>query len=103
MDLISSMGDAARVGIRRFEASYQSSAANREDYVMITMDADFFGESSYEATRAYNQFESLIKAKPWCMEFQGKSSKALDGDKGIQVDGLNIQINVDRLQPEEQS
>jgi Tfp pilus assembly PilM family ATPase len=96
MDVISSMGESARVGIRRFEAAYQTSAANREDYVMITMDADFFGESSYEATRAYNQFESLIKSKPWCMEFQGKSSKSLDGDKGIQVDGLSIQVNADR-------
>jgi hypothetical protein len=98
MDVIGSMGESARVGIRRFEASYQTSAANREDYVMITMDADFFGESSYEATRSYNQFESLIKSKPWCVEFQGKSSKSLDGDKGIQVDGLAIQVNADRGQ-----
>lgn len=96
MGVIASMGDGLRLGIRRFEANYQHSVANKDDFVVVTLDADFFGESSLEATRAYNQLESQFKSQSWCLEFEGKSSKALEGDKGIQVDGLTIQVNVDK-------
>jgi Tfp pilus assembly PilM family ATPase len=96
MGEISSMGQSARVGIRRFEATYQHSAANREDYVTVTIDADFFGESSLEATRSYNELENRFKSRPWCNSFEGKSTKSLDADKGIQVDGLVIEVNVDK-------
>ena len=60
------------------------------------MDADFFGPNSLEATRLKDQLEKQFKAQVWCVDFEGKSSKALEGDKGIQADGLTIQINVDR-------
>lgn len=97
MDVIASLGKDARVGIRRFEANYQHSAGTREDSVMVTVDADFFGETTLEATRHYNQLEGLFKAKPWCVQFEGKSNKSLEGDKGIQVDGIAIQVNVDKI------
>lgn len=96
MDVIAGMGDGLRLGIRRFEANYQHSVANKDDFVVVTLDADFFGENSLEATRAYNQLESQFKAQPWCLEFEGKSSKSLEGDKGIQMDGLTIHVNVDK-------
>lgn len=96
MDVFAELGEDARVGIRRFEAAYQHSSAGKGDSVIVTVDADFFAANSLEATRLYNQLEGSFKSKPWCMDFEGKSNKALDGDKGIQVDGLSIQIDVDK-------
>jgi len=94
MNVVADLGEEVRMGFRSLQAVYQSSAT-KEDSVMITMDVDFFDESSLDATRDYNLFESRIKAQPWCVEFQGKSNKSLEGDKGIQVDGIAIQVNVD--------
>lgn len=96
MKIVASLGQTARIGIRRFESRYQSGTASKGDHVIVTLDLDFFGANSLEATRAYNQLETLFKAEPWCLEFEGKSTKPLDGDKGIQVDGIGIQINVDK-------
>ena len=96
MKIIAGMGEPARLGIRRFESRFQIGSANKGDHVIVTMDVDFFGPNSLEATKAYNQLEGLFKAEAWCQEFEGKTSKVLDGDKGIQVDGLMIQVNVDK-------
>ena len=94
MDVIAGMGDKVRVGIRRFEAAYQHSVANKDDFVVVTMDADFFGDTNLEATRSYELLEKECEAKSWCIEFEGKSSKELD--KGIQVDGLTIRVDVNK-------
>ncbi len=96
MSLVATAGQGARIGIRRLEANYQSGAGNKDDYVIVSIDADFFGDNSLEATRAYNQLESQFKSQPWCVEFESKSNKSLDGDKGIQLDGLTIHVNVDK-------
>jgi hypothetical protein len=82
------------VGIRSFEARYQPNLGDRPDTVLVALDADFFGESAYEATRHYNTLESSFKSKPWCLEFEGKSNKSLEDDRGIVVDGLNIVVDV---------
>ena len=103
MNVIADLGKDARVGIRRFEANYQYSAARREDSVMVTIDADFFGESALEGTRLYNTFENEVKAQPWCVDFEGRSSKSLDGNKGIQADGIAIQVNVNAVKPTEET
>jgi hypothetical protein len=65
---------------------------------MITTPADYFAESIHDATRPYNHRELRIPSKPRCVESLPTSSKSLDGDKGIQVDGLAIQVNADRGQ-----
>jgi len=96
MDLVVGLGEGARIGIRRFESRFQAGSASKNDHVVVTLDLDFFGANSLEATRLYNQLEKNFKDQPWCQEFDGKSSKVLDGDKGIQVDGLGILVNVDR-------
>jgi hypothetical protein len=96
MKIVAELGQSARLGIRRFESRYQMGTAAKGDHVIVTLDLDFFGANSLEATRAYNQLESLFRAQAWCLEFEGKSSKPLDGDKGIQVDGVGISVNVDK-------
>jgi hypothetical protein len=101
MGVIAAEGESARVGVRRLEASYQHSSANR-DSVIVTLDADFFGASSLEATRVYSRIENRFKSQPWCLEFEGKSNKTLEGDRGITVEGLTIQLDIDRARVEDQ-
>jgi Tfp pilus assembly PilM family ATPase len=96
MEQFAALGPDARVGIRSLQASFQNQQANKEDYVVVTLDADFYGASALEATRLRETLESQTKAQPWCLDFEGKSSKPLEGGKGIQVDGLTIQVNVER-------
>lgn len=96
MDQFAALGPDARVGIRRLEASFQGQSGNKEDYVVVTVDADFYGATPLDATRLREALESQTKEQPWCLDFEGKSSKPLDGGKGIQVDGLTIQVNVDK-------
>jgi Tfp pilus assembly PilM family ATPase len=96
MDLIANMGEDARIGIRRFEATYVDGSGNKEDSVTVSLDADFFGPDNLQATQLYNQLEKQIKAQPWCVRFEAKSNKELQNGKGIQADGINIQVNVDK-------
>jgi len=77
MKLVANLGQTARLGIRRFESRFQSGTASKGDHVIVTMDLDFFGANSLEATRVYNQLEGLFKAEPWCQEFEGTNSKVL--------------------------
>jgi Tfp pilus assembly PilM family ATPase len=98
MNAIADLGEDARVGIRRLEARYEYPTSNRPDSVMVTLDADVFGPSTLEATKLYNQMENLFKTKAWCLQFEGKSNKSLEGDKGVQVDGINIQVDVSKLE-----
>jgi len=100
MNVVADMGEEVRMSIRRLDADYQSSAT-RGDSVMVSLDADFFDVSSIEATRDFNNFEDKIKAQPWCVEFESKSNKTLEGDKGIQADGITIQVNVEKAQKQE--
>jgi Tfp pilus assembly PilM family ATPase len=96
MDQFAALGPDARIGIRRVEANFQGQQGNKEDYVVVTVDADFYGATPLEATRLREMLESKTEEQPWCLDFEGKSSKPLDGGKGIQVDGLTIQVNVDK-------
>lgn len=102
MGVIASMGEDARVGIRRFEANYQSGTGTKEDSVMIAIDADFFGPDTLEATRLSNRFEREIKAQPWCMRYESKSNKELPSGKAVQADGISIQVDIEKAPQEGQ-
>ena len=96
MDQFAALGPDARIGIRSLQASFQNQQSNKEDFVVVVLDADFYGATVLDATRLREMLESQTKAQPWCLGFEGKSSKPLDGGKGIQVDGLTVQVNVEK-------
>jgi len=103
MDQMSKRGAEMRFAIRAFEARYtRSQGDNKDDYVLVTMDVDFLGENSVEATHDYNEMENDFRAQAWCADFEGKSTKVIEGDKGIYVDHLTIQVNVEKAHPGEQ-
>ena len=96
MQQMGALGPDVRIGIRSYEATYTRGQSGKEDFVTVMMDTDFFGADSVEATRNKDQLANLFGQQPWCMEFEGKSSKVMDGDKGIYVDRLTIKVNVDK-------
>jgi len=97
MNEFSSMGEDARIGVRQFEANFQKGSGTKEDSVIVKLDADFFGANSLEATNLYNRLEKQVKGQPWCIAFEGKSNKELQNGKGIQADGITVQVNVDKV------
>jgi len=96
MNEISTMGEDARIGVRQLEANFQKGSGTKEDSVIVKFDADFFGANSLEATNLYNRLERQVKGRPWCIAFEGKSNKELANGKGIQADGITVQVNVDK-------
>jgi hypothetical protein len=100
MDMFAGLGEDVRIGIRRVEANYQAQQGNKEDYVGVTIDADFFGANPLDATKVREMLENKTRAQPWCLDFEGKSSKPLEGGKGIQADGITIQVDVEKAMPQ---
>ncbi len=92
--VLEGLDKTARIGVRGLDADYTFSRGNREDYVLVKMDMDFFAEDSRDATRQYNAMENAFNAMPWCEEFKKSPSKVHDDGKGISVDALSIQVNV---------
>jgi len=95
LDQLSTLGGGVRFGIRSYQAQYQTSS-REGDYVTVKMNIDFFGNDSLDATRQYDQLGLRFQEQPWCRLFEGKSSKPLDNEAGIQVDGLTIQVDVEK-------
>lgn len=95
MNTLAGLGKDVRFGIRSFEADFQS--RSNQDFVQVTMDVDFFGETSLEATNHYSTMENTFKSMPWCARFEGRGSKELEGGKGIYIDRLLIDVDLDAV------
>jgi Tfp pilus assembly PilM family ATPase len=100
METLFGLGEDVRFGIRSYEADFQS--RSNKDFVFVTMDIDFYGETSLEATNHYSKMENTFNAQPWCNQFLGRGSKELDDGKGIFVDRLVIEVDLDQVHEEEQ-
>lgn len=95
MNTLAGLGKDVRFGIRSFEADFQS--RSNKDFVAVTMDIDFFGETSLEATNHYSTMENTFKSQSWCTRFEGRGSKELEGGKGIYIDRLSIDVDLDQM------
>ena len=100
MDLIDKQGDdVGRFGVRGLQADYAFGKGGRGDHVIVKLDMDFFAESDLQATRHYNNMVNALEAEPWCLEFERKPTKVLDGGDGIYVDGITILVDVTEGRP----
>ena len=99
IQVLNGLDKNVRIGIREFDAAYQSGRAGKQDSVLVKLSLDFFAEDSRDATRQYNTMEDTFKAMPWCDEFKEAPSKVHDDGKGISVEGVAIQVNVDNARP----
>lgn len=103
MGIITDMGDqVGRYGIRSLSADYRQGRSGSPDTVEVKLDMDFFGEDSLAATRAYKAMQNALEAESWCVEFAERPTNPLDGGKGISVDGITVEVNVDEAMAKEQ-
>ena len=101
MQVIDSLGDEiGRYGIRRLEADFRQGRLDNPDQVDVILDMDFFAEDDLTATMHYNALKRACEAEPWCMEFDERPTKPFDDGKGISVEGISIQVNVEAAQSE---
>jgi hypothetical protein len=101
MGVIDGLGaDVGRVAVRSLGANYQQGNQRQPDSVEVTLDMDFFAEDDVEASKHYNALRREILAQPWCVEMPDRPSKPFDSGKGLGVDGISVQVNLENV-PEE--
>ena len=93
----SSSPDVGRVAIRSLGANYQQGNQRKPDSVEITLDMDFYAENDVEASKHYNALRREIQGEPWCVEMPDRPSKPFDSGKGIGVDGISIQVDLEKV------
>lgn len=92
-----------RFAIRRLEAQYQPGRARRPDAVAVTLDADFFGDTTVEASRHYNALQRALQEEPWVREFEERPTRPFadqGNGAGIAVEGLRVLVDVEAATPE---
>jgi len=86
--------DIGRFAVRRMQADYQPGTSRTEDHVIVVLDMDFYGDTDVIATQHYNNLGSRLREQDWCIAFEGKTSKNMDGGGGIYVDGITVRVDV---------
>lgn len=103
MGVVKGLGDqVGRYGIRSLSADYRQGRSGAPDTVEVKLDMDFFAEDSLAATRAYKAMQNALEAETWCVDFAERPTNPLDGGKGISVDGITVEVNVEEAMAEEQ-
>jgi len=100
MGLVEDLGAnrIGRVGVRELDANYRRGSSREPDRVEVKLDMDFLAASDLEATRNYTNFVNTTEAEPWCLEFERKPTKVLEGGIGIQVDGITITVDLTKIE-----
>jgi hypothetical protein len=98
LGMFDSLGEqVGRFAIRAIQADYvQGRLGAAGDKVVVKLDADFLAEDDVVATKHYSNLRSAMESEPWCVEFERKPSKVLDGGGGIYIDGMTIHVDVSK-------
>ncbi len=88
-----SMGpDLGRFALRRVQADFNPGSGTRADSVEVKLDVDFFGESSVEATRHFNNLKNELGAQVWFVDFENRSLNPFD--EGVYVENMRVIVDV---------
>ena len=94
---ISDLGErVGRFSIRSITADYARGRSGENDYVLVKLDMDFYGDTAVDATRNYRNLVNAVKEELWCDEFESKSTREFDGGGGIFIDGMTIRVDVSK-------
>lgn len=93
--------DLGRVSLHKVDAAYQAGKAGRDDTVTLRLDITFFGESSNQATIRFERLQRDLRAEPWCVSVEARTTKPLENGKGISIDGLEIVLDLTKAVDEE--
>lgn len=81
-----------RFSVRGLDATYVSN--NRSgDSVLVDIDLDFWGESSLEATRHFNDFKAELERQPWSTSVEARNVRSVEGQPVVYVDGMKIEVD----------
>ncbi|MEW6072751.1 MAG: pilus assembly protein PilM [Planctomycetota bacterium] len=85
-----------RIALRGVNADYMVGKRNNPDDVVVKLDIDFLAENDVVATSHFTNLLQAFRAEPWCVEFEEKPTKTIDGGGGISVDDMTIHVIPDR-------
>ncbi len=100
LDLLFENEKEWRPSIRQLTADYVAATASgteKRDMVKVKLDATFFAPDDVAAARHIDEFKNTLRTKIWCVgepEFPG--SKPIEGNAGLNVTGIEINVDVDR-------
>lgn len=90
-----------RPSFRRVRASYQKATRGQPERVRVTMDLTIFADSATTARAGYERLLQSFQDKHWGLEVERRQTKALEGDKGIAIQGLGFIVDASKVQSEE--
>ena len=67
----------------------------------MTLDLTIFADSATAARAGYERILQNFLEKPWGLDVERRQTSALDGDKGIAIQGLGFIVDVSKVQSEE--
>ena len=86
-----------RPSIRRIQAQTQQGRGNTKESVKVTLDLVFFADNTTAASENYEAFRTAISNQPWLAAMPLKGTTPLDNDKGVEVSGLSISVDVSQF------
>lgn len=97
LDVLDGLGtDKAHPSIRKVASTYQLGRSGKPDSVRVTFDITFFAQNSVAATEFYESFSNTLKAQPWYVNFESRSTEPLDNGQGIYVAGMAVIVDVSK-------
>ena len=93
----SMQSSGARPSLRRIESNYQLGRGGKSDSVKVALTLSFFAEDSLAATNHYESFQAALREQPWFMDFTDRPSTPLKGGGGIHLQGVQIVVDVSRM------
>lgn len=93
------MSDSNRPSLRKVQSTFAAGRQGKPDHVHVVFDVSFFAENPVVATENYENLQKELKKMPWFIEFDTKPSITLEGDKGIFLSGIAVDVDVSKAQP----
>lgn len=90
-----------RPSLRQVRATYQKATRGQPERVRVTLDLTIFADSATAARAGYESILQRFLEKPWGLDVERRQTSALDGDKGIAIQGLGFIVDVSKVQSEE--
>lgn len=92
----SQIKEGATPSLRKIEAAYVPARPGKTDFVHVTLDISFFASSSAEGSQQYFELKTKLRALPGFIDLDEKTTNSLEGDKGLSVPALGVDIDVSK-------
>jgi hypothetical protein len=94
-------GEQARPSIRMVRSTYQNGRGTKPDQVHLSFDLVFFASGQLAATQAFEGFIHGLEKEPWFVSYEDKTHEPLEGEKGLFIQGLGVNVDVSKAPPPE--